>query len=145
MAEDFASTLKKLDDLVRETAADQGAAYLKYGQALTRFGSGGMGVGDLAVSAGNLYIGEVRRLGTTYFKANAALANLALDRMGIRILQREAKVVDEKPADRKTTRRRATRSKADAIITAKPTTKTAAAARAVRPRPTKGEGTKAPQ
>jgi hypothetical protein len=71
---------------LRKLAADQGAAYRAYGQALERFGSGEINAGELFRFVGDLYFKEAGRAASGLFNAIAEGVSRGLSSAGVQVL-----------------------------------------------------------
>lgn len=80
------SARKSSDEVLREIAAHQGAAYRAYGDALERFGQGTLNTSGLLKEAGDLYFKEAGRVASGLFSAATEVYSSALGAIGARVL-----------------------------------------------------------
>ena len=87
---DSADTLrKKSNEVLRELAVHQGAAYRSYGEALARYGDGDLTAAELLREAGDLYYKEAGRVASSLFSAYTGLITAGLDVAGVKISDKE--------------------------------------------------------
>jgi hypothetical protein len=102
MANTSENPLETGDRVLREFANEHSAAYTTYGEALKKFGGGGIGSAELAKQAADLYFKETARAAKAAAEVSSTLFSWAVSLTGARTLDPAASTKPAAaPADKK--------------------------------------------